>query len=91
MFYIFLLQDTDSTFDLASNKLIDIDVDEIMRDIDIGSSLDPIKMIDKTLKKINEDILRIVFIQPQTNKIREKVDVLVKRSKALKVSYRIFN
>ena len=35
-----LLQDTDSTFDLASDKSIDIDVDEIMHDADIVSSLD---------------------------------------------------
>ena len=35
MFYIFLLQVTDSTFDLALDKSIDIDVDEIMRDADI--------------------------------------------------------
>ena len=39
-------------FDLASNKSIDIDVDEIMCDANIGSSLDPIKMIEKTLKKL---------------------------------------
>ena len=36
MFYILLLQATDSVFDLASNKFINIDVDEIMRDADIG-------------------------------------------------------
>ena len=64
MFYIFLLQVTNSTFDLASDKSIDIDVDEIMCDADIGSSLEPIKMIENTLKKSNEDILRLLFIQP---------------------------
>ena len=45
MFYIFLLQATNSIFDLASDKSIDIDVDEIIRDANIESSLDPIKMI----------------------------------------------
>ena len=50
MFYIFLLQSTDSGFDLESDKYINIDVDEIMHDADIGSSLDPIKMIEKNLK-----------------------------------------
>ena len=39
-------------FDLASDKSIDIDVDEIMLDDDIGSLLNPIKMIDNTLKKL---------------------------------------
>ena len=59
-----LLQAIDSTFDLALDKSIDIDVDDIMCDGDIGSLLDPIKMIEKTLKKINEDILHLLFIQP---------------------------
>ena len=86
-----MLQASYSTFGLASDKSIDIDVDEIMRDADIGSSLDPIKMIEKTLKKFNEDILRLLLIQPQTNEIRAKVDFLVKRSNSLKVSCRILN
>ena len=47
-----------STFDLASDKSIDIDVDEIMCNVEIGSSLDPIKMIEKTLKKL----MRISFV-----------------------------
>ena len=64
MFYIFLLQDIDSTFDLASNKSIDIDMDEIMVDDDIGSSLYPIKMIEKTLKKI----MRISFVSYSINR-----------------------
>ena len=58
MFYIFLLQATDSEIDLASDKSIDIYVDEIMHDVDNGSYLDPIKMIEKTLKKS----MRIYFI-----------------------------
>ena len=58
MFSIFFLQATDSTIDLASDKQIDIDVDEIMHDGDIGYSLNPIKMIEKTLKKL----MRISFI-----------------------------
>ena len=37
------------------------------------------------------DILHLLFIKPQENEIKEKVVVLVKRSKALKVSYRIWN
>ena len=51
MFYIFLLQATDSAFVLASDKSIDIDVDEIIHDAYIGYSLDPTKMIENTLKK----------------------------------------
>ena len=66
-------------------------MDELMRNAGIGSSLDPIKMIEKALKKINEDIFRLLFIVPQTNEIKAKVDVLVKRSHALQVSCEILN
>ena len=62
-----------------------------MRDVGIGSSLDPIKMIEKPMKKNNEDILRLLFIQPQKDEIRAKVYFLVKRSHALKISCGILN
>ena len=62
-----------------------------MPDVVIGSSLDLINMIGKTLREINEDILRLLFIQPQTYEIRAKVDVFVKRLHALQVSCGILN
>ena len=91
MFYKILLQATDSTFEKASEKSIDFDVHELMHDVGIGSSLDPINMIEKGLKKINEDILRLVFILLQIDEIKAKVDVLVKRLHTLQVSCRILN
>ena len=48
-------------------------------------------MIEKALKKVNEDILRFLFIVSQTYEIKAKVDVLVKRSHVLQVSWRILN
>ena len=62
-----------------------------MQDDGIGSSLDPIKMIEKALKKINEDILHLLFIVPPTDAIKAKADVLVKRLHALQVSCGILN
>ena len=62
-----------------------------MHDVVIGSSLDPINMIGKTLREINEDILHLLFIQPHTYEIRAKFDVFVKRSHALEVSCGILN
>ena len=52
-------------------KSIDFNVDEFMCDVVIGSSLEPINMIGKTFREINEDILRLLFIQPQTYEISE--------------------
>ena len=91
MFYIFLLQTTDSAYEPASKQSIDLDVDELMQDDGIGSSLDPIKMIEKALKKMIEDILHLLFNVPQTDDIKAKVDVLVKRSHSVQVSCGILN
>ena len=50
-----------------------------------------VKVLEKTLKKINTDMLRLLFIIRQTYKIKAKVEVLLKRSQALKVSCGILN
>ena len=66
-------------------------MNELLNDADIGSSLDLVKVIENTLKKINADILRLLFIIPHTNEIRAKVEVLVKRYQALKLGWGILN
>ena len=91
MFYIFLLQTNDSAYETKSQQSIDFDVCDFLNNVDIGSSLDPVKVIEKTLKNINVDIFCMLFIIPQTNKIKSKVEVLLKRSHSLQVSCRILN
>ena len=91
IFYIVLLHTTDSAYETTLEQAITFDVDEMMHDAVIDSSLEPINMIENTLRKNNEYILLLLFIQLQTYEIRSKADVLVKRSHALKVSCGIFN
>ena len=86
MFYIFLFQTNDSVYETTSQQSIDFDVNELLNDVDVGSFLDPIKVIEKTLKTINVNILRPLFIIPQIDEIKPKVEVLHKRSQALKLS-----
>ena len=64
MFYIFLLQTNYSVYETTSQQSIDFDVNELLNDDDIGYSLDLVKVIEKTLKKINVDILLLLFIIP---------------------------
>ena len=91
MFYIFLLQTNDSVYETPKQKSIDFDVKKLLNDVDIGSSLDPVKVIEKALKKINVDMHLLLFIIPQIDEIKENVVVLYKRSEALKLSCRILN
>ena len=51
---------------------------ELLHDADNGSSLDPVKVIEKTLKKFNAYILHLLFIIPQTEDIKSKVEVLIR-------------
>ena len=91
MFYIFLWQTNDSVYEITSQQSIYFDVNELLNDVDIGSYLDLVKVIEKTLKKFNTDILCLLFIILQTDEIKAKVEVLVKRSHALQVSCGILN
>ena len=91
MFYIFLLQTNDSVYETTTQQSIDFEVNDLLNDADIGSSLDMIKVIEKTLKQINEYILHLLFIILQTEEIKEKVELFLKRYRALKASCRILN
>ena len=51
MFYIYFMQAIDSVYEPTSEQSIDLDVDELMWNVGIGSSLDLINMIEKALKK----------------------------------------
>ena len=91
MFYIFLLQTNDLVYETTTQQSIDFDVNELLNDVGIGSSLDQVKLLENTLKTIHVDVFRLLFIIPQTHEIKANVEVLVKRSHALQVSCRILN
>ena len=85
------MQTNDSVYETTTQQSIDFDVNDLLNDADIGSSLELVKVIENTLKKINADMLCLLFIISQEDKIKAKVEVLHKRSQALKVSCKILN
>ena len=80
MFYIFLLQTNDSMYETTSQQSIDFDVHELLNDANISHPIESVNLTEKTLKTINVDILRLLFIIPQTDEIKSKVEALVNRS-----------
>ena len=58
MFYIFLLQTNDSVYETPTQQSIDFDVNKLLNDADIGSSIDLVNLLEKTLKTI----MRVCFI-----------------------------
>ena len=84
MFYIFLLQTNDSIYETKTQQSIDFDVYELLNDADIGSSIEPVKVLHKTLKKQHVEVLRLALTIPQRDGIKEKVQLLIQRCHALK-------
>ena len=46
MFYIFLLQINDLVYEIVTQQSIDFDVNELLNDDDIGSSIDLVKLLE---------------------------------------------
>ena len=59
---------------------IDMDVNELISDADITLSTNSIEMVRKATTKINQEILRLMFIQPRMEEIIARVDRLLLRS-----------
>ena len=64
MFDIFLLQTNYFIYETTSQQSIDFDVNQLLNNVDISSSLDPVKVIENKLKKNNANILHLLFIIP---------------------------
>ena len=89
MFNIFLLQTNYSGYEIATQQSLDFDVYQLFNDVEIGSSIEPLKVLQKTLKKQHEEMIRLELAIPQTDDIKENVQLLMQRCEALKVSYGI--
>ena len=64
MFYIFLLQTNASVYETTTQQYLDFDVYELLNDTEIGSSIDSLKMLQKTLKNKHEEMVRLASIVP---------------------------
>ena len=89
MFYIFLLQTNDSVYQTATQESLDFDVYQLFNDAKIGTSVDPFKVLHKTLKKQNEEMVHLELTVPMTVEIKAKVHLLIKRCQSLKLSHEI--
>ena len=60
-----------------------------MKDSEIKGSADPLRVIQKTKEKQNEELILLTLIVLQTEDIEEKIQLLLQRRKKLEVSSRI--
>ena len=77
MFYIFMLQTGDSVYETPNQQYLEFDVYQLMKDKEISTSVDPLKVLQKTLKKQHEEMVRLALTIPQTDEIKAKVQFLI--------------
>ena len=57
-----------------------------MRDSEIRGSADPLRVLQKTREKQNEELILLTLTGPQTKEIEEKIQLLLQRRKKSEVS-----
>ena len=60
-----------------------------MRDSEIRDSADPLRVLQKTREKQNEELIRLTLAVPQTEGIEQRIQLLLQQCKQVGVSYRI--
>ena len=64
MFYLFLLQTTDSIYETTTQQSLQFDVYQLFNDVNIGSSIDPLKVLQKPFKKQHEEMVHQALTVP---------------------------
>ena len=57
-----------------------------MKDNEISGFTDPLRVLQKTMEKQNEELLLLTLAVPQTEEIKSKIQLLLQRCQQLLVS-----
>ena len=60
-----------------------------MRDSEIRESTDPLRVLQRTREKQNEELVRLTLEVPLTEGLEQRLQLLLQQRKQLDVSYRI--
>ena len=60
-----------------------------MRDSEIRESVDPLRVLQRTREKQNQELVRLTLAVPLTEGIEQRIQLLLQRHKQVDVSYRI--
>ena len=60
-----------------------------MRDSEIRESANPLRVLQKTREKQNEELVRLTLAVPLTEGLEQRLQLLLQQRKQLDVSYRI--
>ena len=60
-----------------------------MRDSEIREYIDPLRVLQKTREKQNEELILLTLAVPQTEGVKKRIQLLLQQRKQLDVSYQI--
>ena len=60
-----------------------------MRDSEIRESVDPLRVLQNTREKQNEELILLTLVVPQTEGVEKRIQLLLQQRKQLDVSSRI--
>ena len=83
------MQTGDSIYEMASQNSLQNEVSRLMRDSEIRESADPLRVLQRTREKQNEELIRLTVEVPLTEGIEQRLQLLLQQRKQLDVSYRI--
>ena len=76
----------DLFYETTSQNSLQNEVSRLMRDSEIGESVDPLRVLQKTREKQNEELILLTLKIPQTEEIKSKIQLLLQRCRKLQVS-----
>ena len=74
---------------MASQNSLQNEVSRLMRDSEIRESADPLRVLQRTREKQNEELVRLTLAVPLTEGLEQRLQLLLQQRKQLDASYRI--
>ena len=73
MFYIFMLQTRDSVYETQSQHSLHFEVSHLMKDNEISRFAVPLRILQKTMEKQNEELILLTLTVPQTQETESNI------------------
>ena len=83
------MQIRDSIYEMASQNSLQNEVSRLMRDSEIRESVDPLRVLQRTREKKNEELIRLTLAVPLTEGLEQRIQLLLQQRKQVDISYRI--
>ena len=84
-----MFQTGDSVYETPTQHSLQNEVSQLMRDSEIIGYANPLRVLQKTKEKQNEELILLALTIPQLEEIEKRIQLLLQQRKQLEVSSRI--